>query len=134
MSDCIFCKIVAGEVPAHKVYEDDFALAFLDISPTTPGHTLVIPKEHHEKFDDIPEETLGSYMNAVQKVSKAVDAYSEGFNLLQNNGRVAGQLVFHVHFHVIPRRAGDGVSIGHWEKAQGVDMDAVQKDLQKLLS
>jgi len=133
MTDCIFCKIVKGEVPADKVYEDDHSFAFLDISPVTAGHTLVIPKKHYVTIMDMEKEDLDKFMETVQKVSKAIEKYSEGVNLLQNNHEVAGQVVPHVHFHVIPRRAGDGVSIGHWHKAEGVDMEKVRGEIKSLL-
>jgi histidine triad (HIT) family protein len=114
MDDCVFCKIVKGEIPATKIYEDEIALAFLDIFPVSPGHTLVIPKEHYENFLAIPEETLRGVISASQKVAKAVvkGTGAEGFNFTQNNGKVAGQAVNHLHFHIIPRVEGDGLK--HW--------------------
>ena len=133
-NDCIFCKIVKGEVPADKVYEDDNTFAFLDINPTTAGHTLVIPKNHSETIMDMKKEDLDKLIETVQKVSIALEKYSEGVNLLQNNHEVAGQIVPHVHFHVIPRKAGDGVSLGHWHKAEGVDMKKVQEEIKGLLN
>ncbi|MFC1677592.1 HIT family protein [Planctomycetota bacterium] len=109
--DCIFCKMVGGEIPAEKIYEDDVVLAFLDIGPLSDGHTLIIPKEHFEKLDECPPELLGHvserFGKLIKAVTKAMDC--EGYNLLCNNGRAAGQLVGHVHFHLIPRNSGDGV-------------------------
>ena len=109
--DCIFCKMVAGQIPAEKIYEDDVVLAFLDIGPLSDGHTLIIPKEHFEKLDECPPELLGQVSERFGKVIKAVTQAMdcEGYNLLCNNGRTAGQLVGHVHFHLIPRNSGDGV-------------------------
>lgn len=108
MEDCIFCKIVKGEIPCTKVYEDETTLAFLDISPVNKGHTLVIPKEHHELLTEMPEELLKKTILTVQKVAKAIDNISNGINIQQNNKKVAGQVVPHVHFHIIPRLKDDG--------------------------
>jgi len=109
--DCIFCKMVAGQIPVTKVYEDQVVLAFLDIGPVSDGHTLVIPMQHFEKLHDCPPELLGQISSRLGKIAKAVvDATgSAGYNVLCNNGRAAGQLIEHLHFHIIPRNAGDGV-------------------------
>lgn len=109
--DCVFCKMVAGEIPFAKIYEDDAVLAFLDIGPISDGHTLVIPKQHFEKLHDCPAELLGRICSHLSKIAGAVTkaVNSEDYNLLCNNGRAAGQHVKHVHFHIIPRNAGDGV-------------------------
>lgn len=108
--DCIFCKIVAGEITAYKVYEDDRVLAFLDITPVNPGHTLVIPKAHYENLLDLPEEEARNLISTIKKISSAILAgvESSGFNLGLNNGEAAGQVVKHVHFHIMPRLDGDG--------------------------
>jgi histidine triad (HIT) family protein len=107
--------MVAGQIPAIKIYEDEVVLAFLDIGPVSDGHTLVIPKQHFEKLHDCPAEVLGQVTSRLGKVAKAVTAgiNSQGYNLLCNNGRAAGQLVEHLHFHIIPRNTGDGV-FDHW--------------------
>jgi len=109
--DCIFCKIAAGQIPCTKIYEDDVVLAFLDIGPVSDGHTLVTPKEHFEKLDHCPAEVLSRISNCLGRICKAVTEAvgAEGYNVLCNNGRAAGQLVGHVHFHIIPRNSGDGV-------------------------
>ena len=109
-SQCIFCRIVAGQVPATKVYEDDAVLAFLDIGPVVKGHTLVIPKAHHDLMMQTPPDLLARMMAVVQKVAQAQVAGldAEGINILQSNGAVAGQEVPHVHLHVIPRFQDDG--------------------------
>lgn len=109
--DCIFCKIIDGEVPSHKVYEDENVLAFLDTNPVSKGHTLVIPKAH---VDDIHGADGMEYMwDALVEVSNAVkDAFgAEGVNVAQNNGAKAGQEVFHLHFHVTPIYEGDELDI-----------------------
>lgn len=110
MSDCIFCQIVAGKIPSAAVYESDKVLAFLDIGPIGEGHTLVIPKEHHVLIYDIPDEVLKEMAVVAKKIGEAVHKVfgAQGFNLLQNNLAVAGQLIDHAHIHVIPRAAGDG--------------------------
>ena len=109
--DCIFCKMVAGEVPVTKIYEDEVVLSFLDIGPISDGHTLVIPKRHCERLHDCPVEILSCIGSCLGKIARAVSAAmnSDGYNVLCNNGRAAGQLVGHLHFHIIPRNDGDGV-------------------------
>ena len=113
--DCVFCKIVAGEIPATKVFEDDIVLVFLDIGPISDGHTLVIPKQHFGRLHDCPPEILGRISSRLGKVAGAVSAAMacDGYNLLCNNGRAAGQLVEHLHFHIIPRNTGDGL-LNRW--------------------
>ena len=105
---CIFCKIIAGEVPCHKVYEDDRVLAFLDIAPLSRGHTLVIPKEHYATIDQVPAEDASAVGRIFPILSKAImqATGATAWNLLQNNGEQAGQDVHHVHFHLIPRLPG----------------------------
>ena len=118
-SECAFCKIVQGELPAHKVFEDPQTLAFLDLNPITPGHVLVIPKEHHEWLLDLPIQIQGPLLETVQRVARAIlkATNAQGFNVGMNNGRVAGQIVFHAHFHIIPRYAGDRLT--HWPGHSG---------------
>lgn len=110
MNDCIFCKIVNGEVPSYKVYEDEYTCAFFDITPITEYHTLVIPKKHYVNMFDIPEDELLSLTKAMKKV---VSLYEEklglkNVQLLNNSGKYAQQDVFHIHFHVVPRFPKDG--------------------------
>ena len=115
MSDCIFCGIVAGEIPSCRVYEDESALAFMDIGPIRPGHVLLIPKVHYERVTDLPEALAGHLGGLLPRLARAVVAAAgaDGFNLHQTNGACSGQVVPHVHFHVIPRHDGDGYSF-HW--------------------
>jgi histidine triad (HIT) family protein len=103
--------MAAGQIPVAKVYEDDVVLAFLDIGPLSDGHTLVIPKRHFEKLQDCPADLLGQVCSRLGKLAGAVAAAMncDGYNVLCNNGRAAGQLIEHLHFHIIPRNAGDGV-------------------------
>jgi histidine triad (HIT) family protein len=110
--DCIFCKIVAGKLPCCKVYEDADTLAFMDIGPIVKGHTLVIPKQHYDPLTRTPAEVLGKLIAVVQKVAAAQERAlkTDGVNVIQSNGRAAGQVVPHIHFHVIPRFQQDGHS------------------------
>jgi histidine triad (HIT) family protein len=103
--------MVAGQVPVTKIYEDEVVLSFLDIGPLSDGHTLVIPKQHFERLHDCSGELLSQVGSCLGKIAKAVSAAmnSDGYNVLCNNGRAAGQLVEHLHFHIIPRSTGDGV-------------------------
>lgn len=112
-SDCIFCKIVRGELPAAKVYEDEDAIAFLDIGPVVKGHTLVVPKQHHDPLVNTPGIVLQKLILIVQKIARAQIAGlgADGINVTQANGKLAGQVIPHIHFHVIPRFTSDG---HHW--------------------
>jgi histidine triad (HIT) family protein len=112
--NCIFCKIIAGDIPAEKIYENHHSIAFLDIQPVNFGHALIVPKEHHDVFLNTPHEVLCDIMEAAKKVATAIIAATgaDGFNLTLNNGEAAGQAVFHTHFHVIPRFKDDGLK--HW--------------------
>ena len=111
-NDCVFCAIAAGEIPSFKIYEDDSVLAFLDINPFSEGHTLVIPKEHYKNLLEVPPAVLAVLLERVQKVSSHIAATlpCEGFKILQNNGAVAGQTVNHIHFHIVPRFEGSGLT------------------------
>lgn len=113
MDDCLFCKIVAGEIPADKVYEDGEVLAFLDINPTNPGHTLVIPKEHYPDLAQTPSKVASSVMAVIPSLAKSVMKAVEApaFNMGVNNGAQAGQMVFHTHFHIVPRFENDGYQL-----------------------
>jgi len=107
--------MVAGQIPVTKIYEDDAVLAFLDIGPISDGHTLVISKQHFEKLHDCPAELLGQVSSRLGKIAGAVAVAmdADGYNLLCNNGRAAGQLIGHLHFHIVPRSTGDGL-FGRW--------------------
>ncbi|MEK7148434.1 MAG: HIT family protein [Patescibacteria group bacterium] len=115
---CLFCKIVAGEIPAEKVYEDDTVLAFLDIHPVNIGHTLVIPKEHYANLYDTPDKTLAQIMTVVKKLGIAIKetVSADGINIEMNNDSVAGQIILHTHLHIVPRFSGDGFT--HWNGAR----------------
>ncbi len=125
--DCIFCQIAAGQIPATKIYEDETVVAFADISPITPGHTLIIPKKHAENIYDMDPEILGRLHRAAAKVAAAIKRglAPDGLAALQLNGRAAGQLVMHYHLHLVPRYAGDGVATFDWTPEPG-DPDQIQ--------
>ncbi|MCL7414615.1 MAG: HIT family protein [ANME-2 cluster archaeon] len=111
MEDCIFCKIISGEIPSYTIYEDDDTLAFLDINPNNRGHTLVIPKKHGEKITDLDDNDVAAVFRTVKKVVNGLQAVigPEGFNLVINHGEVAGQVIHHFHCHIVPRNTGDGI-------------------------
>ncbi|KAH9824096.1 HIT-like domain-containing protein [Melampsora americana] len=112
-STCIFCKIIKGEIPSFKLSEDQNTFAFLDINPISLGHALVIPKHHGAKLHDLPDGALQDILPTAKKIAKAMDLID--YNVLQNNGRIAHQVVDHVHFHIIPKPAASdevGLVIG----------------------
>ena len=113
-SPTIFDKILAGEIPCHRVHEDEHTLAFLDIAPLAPGHTLVIPKQARAYLHELDDEFAAAIGRVLPRIARAVMAASgaDAYNVLQNNGRGAHQAVFHVHFHVIPKLDGKGLGIG----------------------
>jgi histidine triad (HIT) family protein len=123
--DCIFCKIVAGEIPCFKLYEDAETLAFMDINPVHDGHCLVIPKAHSANVFEIMPEDFAAAARTAAKVAKAVNAavQPDGINLMQANGEGAGQSVGHFHLHIIPRRMNDGLLV-NWELRPG-DHDGI---------
>jgi len=109
-NDCIFCKIIAGEIPSHTLYEDEQFKVILDVGPATKGHALILPKEHYANLYELPEEVAMDVMKLAKKMVKVMTEKlnCDGFNLVQNNGEVAGQTVFHFHMHLIPRYKNDG--------------------------
>ncbi len=123
--DCLFCRIIAGEIPSQKIYEDERTYAFMDINPASTGHALIIPKEHARDIHDLSPEALAATALSAQKVAAAVrdTVAPDGINLLQCNEPAAGQTVFHFHLHVIPRMEADGLALG-WPIVPG-DMDAI---------
>ena len=110
-NDCVFCKIVSGEIPSTKTYEDDNFIGILDTNPETYGHTLVIPKKHFENLLDTPSSLGNEMLDAIKKVSLnlAKESKAEGFNVIFNIHKIAGQEVQHVHAHILPRRQNDGM-------------------------
>lgn len=118
MPDTIFSKILRGDIPCHKVYEDAHVLAFLDINPLSPGHTLVIPKEEKAHLHELSDESAAALGRVLPRIARAVTQATgaSAYNVLQNNGRAAHQEVMHVHFHIIPKTDdGKGLGVG-WHK------------------
>ena|SRR3989344_2750340 len=111
---CTFCKIVSGELSSNTVYEDEHVFAFIDIRPINLGHTLLVSKDHYENIFDVSDETLVHLGKTLKTLSSAVKAATgaEGINIAMNNERAAGQIINHIHFHIIPRFTGDGLQ--HW--------------------
>ena len=132
--DCIFCKIIRGEISSFKLYEDDLTYAFMDINPLNDGHALVIPKYHAENIYATPDEWFGPTMSTVRRIASAVNKVvrPEGINVLQANGPGAKQSVFHLHMHVIPRYADDGAGM-NWEMKPG-DMDAIGELAEQIVA
>ncbi|HVR86913.1 MAG TPA: HIT family protein [Planctomycetota bacterium] len=111
-SDCVFCRILSGEIPCQKIFDDARCVGIMDINPVSWGHVLVLPKEHYETWADLPPDLAVDLARATQKIAIGVKkaAGAEGFNLLMNNHRCSGQAIFHAHFHIIPRKTNDGKS------------------------
>ena len=134
MSGCIFCKIIKGDIPSTKVYEDDECIAFLDINPVNKGHTLIVPKKHAEIVTDMSKSEFSKLMEKVHKIAKAIkkSVNPDGFNIYINNHPAAGQEVPHVHVHIIPRDEGDS-KIKPWThgKYEEKEMDRFQDMIKK---
>ena len=133
MSDCIFCKIIAGEIPSAKIYEDDLIYAFLDISPINFGHTLVIPKEHHQSAATIPEAVAGRMFHVASRIGillKRLDEF-DAYNLHLADGTAAGQVVMHAHLHIVPRWIEDGF---HWNWRQLSYADGEMAEISEKLA
>lgn len=118
-TNCIFCKIANGEIPSKTLYEDDNFRVILDLGPATKGHALILPKEHYANLYELPEETAGEVMKLAKRMADIMKERlgCEGLNLVQNNGDLAGQTVFHFHMHMIPRYQADGQKIG-WKPGE----------------
>lgn len=138
-SECIFCRIVAGTSACQAIYEDEATLAFMDIHPANDGHCLVIPKAHFEKVFDMPPAVFGTVASTVAKVARVVNEVLRpgGVSLVQANGEAAGQSVFHVHVHILPRRADDNLLI-NWDRNrkghQLFDRDRIAEIAERLRS
>ncbi len=132
---CLFCSIVAGDIPAEKIYEDEHTLAFLDIAPVNSGHTLVIPKIHATNIFDIDADTFSHVMKTVHtlapKIQKVTGA--DGVNIAINNEEAAGQVVFHLHVHIIPRFSDDGHRLWHGKKATPEDLKEMGEKLRAIV-
>lgn len=127
-ADCVFCRIVKGEIPASVVYQNIQVMAFLDINPVSPGHLLLIPKEHYDQIQNVPADVCGQLLSCIPALGQALldITGASGFNVLINNGREAGQLVPHVHAHLIPRRPMDDLGFrwpaGKYDEGQAQEL------------
>lgn len=132
MTDCLFCKIIAKEIPSTSVYEDADVYAFLDIHPVNPGHVLVVPKIHCAGFLDCASDILPKWISVTQKIAQGMKRGLglEGLNLEQNEGAVAGQVIPHLHIHIVPRRADDGLK--HWPGKAYASNEEAEATAQKI--
>jgi len=137
MEDCIFCKIIKGEIPHGKIYEDETTYAFLDVRPASKkgGHTLIVPKQHFGLITDIPDNILADLSKTIKKISNVILEEADGLNILQNNKEAAGQAVHHAHFHLIPRYKEDNIEIEKWEanEYKEGEMQALAEKLKEKL-
>ncbi|MCI8962359.1 MAG: HIT family protein [Eubacterium sp.] len=132
--NCIFCKIIAGEIPSTAVYEDEDFRAILDVNPAARGHVIILPKKHAANIFELDEAEASKVFPIAKKIATAVmkTYHCDGVNILQNNGEAAGQTVFHLHVHVVPRYYGDGVNI-MWKAGETPDLQAVADEIKKNL-
>ena len=132
--NCIFCKIIAGEIPSTAVYEDEDFRAILDVNPAARGHVIILPKKHAANIFELDEAEASKVLPIAKKIATAVmkTYHCDGVNILQNNGEAAGQTVFHLHVHVVPRYYGDGVNI-MWKAGETPDLQAVADEIKKNL-
>ena len=136
MSECVFCRIIKGEIPCTKVYEDNNTLAFLDLNPVNKGHTLVVPKKHSETILDTDEKTLRDLVITTKKISKAMmgGLKIKGFNIGINQFEAGGQVVPHLHIHIIPRLKNDGIKLWPQRKYENrEEMEETAKKIKSLL-
>lgn len=130
--ECLFCKIIAGEIPSTAVYEDDDFKAILDVNPAARGHVIIIPKKHASNIYELEDEDAAKVFPIAKRIAAALQkTYGcDGVNVLQNNGEAAGQTVFHLHVHVVPRYYGDGVQI-MWKPGETPNLDEVANEIKK---
>lgn len=133
--DCIFCKIIAGEIPSDKIFEDDHVLAFMDIKPVSRGHALIVPKVHSEDLLSTADEVLKDFLPKVKRVATAVmnAVGADGMNVTTNHGKAAGQVVFHLHFHIIPRWNSDGLKSWPHHDSEPKTRTEIAEAIKKLL-
>ncbi len=130
--NCIFCKIIAGKIPSHTIYEDEQFKVILDVGPATRGHALIIPKNHFTNLYELPEEMAADAMKLAKKlmIKMTEKLHCDGFNVIQNNGEVAGQTVFHFHMHLIPRYKEDGEILKYIAGEPGVEeLERIRKTI-----
>lgn len=132
MSDCIFCKIVKGEIPCFKIYEDESVLAFLDIFPANVGHTLIIPKKHRRDLFDIEEKEIERVGVVAKKVALKYkkELNMDNCNIIHSTGQYSGQEVFHFHMHLVPRYENDGLNVWHGKSVKKPDFKVLQEKLK----
>ncbi len=130
--NCVFCKIIKGEIPSTAVYEDDDFRAILDVNPAARGHVIILPKKHAANIFELEQEDAAKIFPVAAKIASALKEtyHCDGVNILQNNGEAAGQTVFHLHVHVIPRYYGDSVNI-KWKPGETPDLEAVAEEIRK---
>ncbi|WP_418751774.1 HIT family protein [Frisingicoccus sp.] len=136
-NDCIFCKIANGEIPSSTIYEDDLFRVILDLSPATKGHALILPKKHMANIFEMDEETAEKVFVLASRIAKAMkEALNcDGLNIVQNNGEIAGQTVFHFHMHIIPRYNDDGQQINWVPKAsEAAERDMIAEQIKNVLN
>ena len=136
MHDDVFCKIVRGEIPSYKLYEDESVLAFLDISQVTKGHVLVIPKDHYDNFLSTPHDVMHKVMDVAQRIGQVLIKFmnAKGVNILTNNYEAAGQTVMHFHVHVIPRYENtDGFVLEMKDNHEGLNLPAIAEQIKESL-
>ena len=135
-TNCIFCKIANGDIPSSTIYEDDFFRVILDLSPATKGHALILPKQHMADIFEMNEDCASKIFVLATRIAKAMKSAlgCDGFNIVQNNGAIAGQTVFHFHMHLIPRYNGDGQTIG-WNPgtSEAEERDAIADQIRAIL-
>ncbi len=130
-ADCIFCKIIKGEIPSYKIYEDEHTYAFLDIAGDVYGHTLVIPKNHAENIFDVSKEDLNHTMQTVKKIAQHYKSiFAGGVNIINCSDKVAEQSVFHLHFHIYPRKENDGLKVFPVIDKKDIDFASVVEKLK----
>jgi len=130
--DCIFCKLANGIIPTNALYEDTFVKVIFDTGPASEGHVLVIPKQHYDNIYSLDEDMAAHIFKVAVKIAKAMNASlsMDGLNIVQNNGEIAGQTVFHFHMHIIPRYKGDNVNIA-WKQGE-IDNEIIENLKQKI--
>lgn len=135
MNECLFCKIIAGDIPADRMYENEHVFAFLDILPTTKGHTLVVPKKHYQNIHDTPERVMCNIIATAKLLSSVIEKVmgAQGINIHMNNGSVSGQVVFHTHMHIIPRYDNDGLKLWRGEPYKEGEEKEILKQIKAQL-
>lgn len=134
-SNCIFCKITSGEIPSHTIYEDESFKVIFDISPATKGHAIIIPKNHAKNIFELSEEDASKIFVVAKKVASALNEVlqCDGFNILQNNGKIAGQTVFHLHVHLIPRYKDDNLVLSWKQGDPAKELDEIAEKVKAIL-